>query len=110
MSEDGRYLIVTVSIGTDPNNLMYYVDLAQLNYTIKGAHILHVAFETYLTLSETPKLIPIVDTFIASYDFIDNDGEVFLLMTDKDASNYKVISVNISQGIDKVSKSVVSNK
>ena len=36
ISEDGRFLIVGVSLGTDPKNLLYYVDLAQLNYTIKG--------------------------------------------------------------------------
>jgi hypothetical protein len=77
--------------------------LAKMNYTIKGDPHTYVLFETCLTWSETPKLIPIVDTFIASYRFIDNDGEVFLLLTDKDASNFKIISVNISQGIDKVS-------
>jgi prolyl oligopeptidase len=39
ISEDGRFLIVGVSLGTDPKNLLYYVDLAQLNYTIKGGLI-----------------------------------------------------------------------
>jgi len=39
--------------------------------------------------------MPIVDKFIGSYDFIDNDGYEFLLKTNKDAPNFKIISMNI---------------
>jgi prolyl oligopeptidase len=39
VSEDGRFLIVGVSAGCDPHNLLYYVDLKHLGYTIKGKNI-----------------------------------------------------------------------
>ena len=53
--------------------------------------------------------MPIVDKFIGSYDFIDNDENVFLLRTNKDAPNFKIISVNVldAQGVNGVGLSPV---
>ena len=72
VTEDGRYLIIHVWVGTDARNRIYYKDL------------------------QTPgaPVVKLLDEFDAAYNFIDNDGSVFWFMTDKDAPRYKVIAVD----------------
>ncbi len=72
VTDDGRYLIVHISEGTDPRNRVYYKDLAQ-----SGA-----------------QMTVLLDVFDAEYDFIDNDGPVFWFRTDKDAPFYRVVAID----------------
>jgi prolyl oligopeptidase len=72
VSEDGRYLILYVSQGTDPNNRLYYQDL-----TVPGS-----------------PLVPLLDEADASYAFIGNDGPVFWLLTTRNAPRGRVIAVD----------------
>ncbi|HEX8457813.1 MAG TPA: prolyl oligopeptidase family serine peptidase [Pyrinomonadaceae bacterium] len=72
VTEDGRYLLISVWVGTDARNRIYYKDL------------------------QTPDapVVKLLDDFDAAYNFIDNDGAVFWFMTDRDAPRYKVIAVD----------------
>ncbi|HZH32325.1 MAG TPA: prolyl oligopeptidase family serine peptidase [Pyrinomonadaceae bacterium] len=72
VTEDGRYLIIHVWVGTDAKNRIYYKDL------------------------QTPgaPVVKLLDDFDAAYNFIDNDGAVFWFMTDQNAPRYKVIAVD----------------
>ena len=72
VTEDGRYLIISVSRGTDPKNLVFYQDLQTLNSPI----------------------VELISEFEASYSFIDNDGETFWLRTDLDATRGRVIAID----------------
>ncbi|HEX8129242.1 MAG TPA: prolyl oligopeptidase family serine peptidase [Pyrinomonadaceae bacterium] len=72
VTEDGRYLIIHVWVGTDAKNRIYYKDLQTANSPV----------------------VKLLDDFDAAYNFIDNDGAVFWFMTDKDAPRYKVIAVD----------------
>ncbi len=72
VTDDGRYLIIYVSQGTDPRNRVYYQDLKAGN-------------------GQTIKLL---DDFDASYSFIDNDGPVFWFQTDLDAPRGRVIAID----------------
>ena len=72
VTEDGRYLIIHVWVGTDAKNRIYYKDLQAKD----GA------------------VVKLLDDFDAAYNFIDNDGPVFWFATDKDAPRYKVIAVD----------------
>ena len=74
VTEDGKYLIVYVTKGTSPKNMIYYKDLSK-----KYAAVL-----------------PIVDKFEADYSFIGNDGSTFYFRTDKDASRGRVVSIDVS--------------
>lgn len=74
VTEDGRYLIITVGQGTRRQNMVYYKDLQ----------------------AKDGKIIPIVENLDNSYSFIDNIGTTFYFSTDKDASRRRVISVNIA--------------
>jgi prolyl oligopeptidase len=77
VSDDGRYLVVTVSQGTDPRNRLYYVDLGT---------------------SKTPRvgapLVRLLDEADAMYNFVGNDGPVFYLHTDLEAPRGRVITVD----------------
>src|SRR5512146_745043 len=71
VTDDGRYLIISVWQGTSPKNRLYYKDLTQ-----KDAPV-----------------IKLLDNFDAKYQFIDNDGPVFWIMTDRGAPRQRVIAI-----------------
>ncbi len=73
-SEDGRYLIVSVSQGTDPNNLIFYQDL------------------------QTPAapIVELVREFAASYSFIGSEGTTFWFRTDLAAPRGRIIAIDIT--------------
>lgn len=74
VTEDGRYLIVSVWFGTDPRNLIFYKDLSTPDSTV----------------------VELINTFEASYDFIDNDGSRFWFQTDLGAPRGRVIAIDIT--------------
>ena len=75
VTEDGRYLIIQVWKGTEPKNRVFYKDL-------KAAD---------------SKVIELLNEADAKYDFIDNDGPVFLFHTDLDAPRRRVIGIDITK-------------
>ncbi len=72
VTDDGKYLIITASKGTAPRNRVFYKDLSK-----PGS-----------------KVLPLIDKFEASYDFIDNDGAVFYFKTDKNAARARVVAID----------------
>ncbi len=75
VTDDGRYLIITISQGTDTKNRVFYQDLATA-----GAPV-----------------VELLNDFDASYNFIDNDGPVFWFMTDLNAPRGRVIAIDTRQ-------------
>jgi len=73
VTEDGRYLILSVWRGTDSKNGLFYKDLAAAQ-------------------GEVVELLPAFD---AAYDFIGNEGPVFWLRTDLDAPRGRVIAIDV---------------
>ena len=73
VTEDGRYLIISVRRGTDPKNLVFYKDLSTGNAPI----------------------VELISEFEADYSFIDNDGSLFWFRTDLDAPRGRVIAIDI---------------
>ncbi|MDI9635395.1 prolyl oligopeptidase family serine peptidase [Oscillatoria amoena NRMC-F 0135] len=72
VSEDGRYLIISVWMGTDSKNLLFYQDLS---------------------VPESP-VVELINQFEASYSFIDNEGSCFWLRTDLDAPRGRLIAID----------------
>ncbi len=72
VTDDGRYLILTIWVGTDEKYRIMYKDLDQ------------------------PYAMPIdlIEDFENEYSFIDNDGPVFFFRTDLDAPNGRVIAID----------------
>ena len=73
LSDDGNYLLINVSQGTDTKNGLFYKDLSKPD-------------------SNVVELLP---DFDASYSFIDNLGSTFLIQTDLDAPRQKVVTIDL---------------
>jgi prolyl oligopeptidase len=71
VSEDGRYLIISVWQGTDVRNRLFYKDLQTDGLVLE--------------------LIPDLE---AAYNFIGNDGSVFYLLTNFNAPRGRVIAID----------------
>ncbi|MBW4487128.1 MAG: prolyl oligopeptidase family serine peptidase [Trichocoleus desertorum ATA4-8-CV12] len=74
VTEDGRYLIISVWRGTDPKNLVFYKDLADPNAAV----------------------VELISEFEASYSFVDNEGSTFWFQTDLEAPRGRVIAIDIN--------------
>ncbi|KAL2613528.1 hypothetical protein R1flu_025220 [Riccia fluitans] len=85
VTDDGKYLLLTIEEGCDPVNRLYYCDLSSLAAGLEG-------------FRGTESLLPfvkLVDNFDAQYSYVANDGGVFTFITNKDAPRYKVTRVNL---------------
>jgi len=72
VTEDGRYLIISVWQGTETKNLIFYKDLTAPESTV----------------------VELINKFEAEYSFIDNDGSLFWLQTDLNAPLGRVIAID----------------
>lgn len=75
VTDDGKYLLITVSKSTDDVNMVLYNDLEK----------------------PASKFVTLIDNFDAGYQPIDNSGPVFYFLTNKDAPRGKVIAIDIRQ-------------
>jgi len=72
VTNDGHYLIINVSVGTDQRTRLYYKDLTKPNAPV----------------------VKLLDDFDAEYDFVDNDGPVFWIVTDNNAPMMRLIAID----------------
>jgi prolyl oligopeptidase len=77
VTEDGRYLILPVWLGTDTRNRLYYMDLGDARRPQLGGEV-----------------VRLLDDFDASYAFVGNVGPVFYFRTDLDAPRGRVIAID----------------
>ncbi len=75
VTDDGQYLVITASEGTDPRNRVLFKDLSK---------------------AKNPVVELLMD-FDADYTFIDNDGPVFWFRTDLNAPRARVIAIDVTQ-------------
>ena len=72
VSEDGQYLLISVSEGTDEKNRFYYQDLKK----------------------EGSEIVRLLDDFDATYNFVGNDGPVFWFFTNLNATRGRLIAID----------------
>lgn len=75
VTEDGRYLLITVHVGTADKYRIFFRDL----------------------LDPYAMPIPLIDHFDDEYSFIGSDGPVFYFQTDLDAPRKRVIAIDTRQ-------------
>ncbi|MEI9951722.1 MAG: prolyl oligopeptidase family serine peptidase [Pseudomonadota bacterium] len=75
VSEDGRWLILSVGIGTDPKNSVFIQDLR--------------------VPAAARKTIELLPGFSAKFDFLGNEGETLWFLTDDSASRRRVIAIDV---------------
>lgn len=74
VTEDGRYLVVSVSRGTEEKHQLFYFDLEQ----------------------PAGKAVELITGFDAAYTFVGNHGATLYLHTDLDAPRYRVIAIDLA--------------
>ncbi len=77
VTEDGRYLIIGVSLGTDSRNRVYYMDLGSARHPKTRGTV-----------------VQLLDDFDATYDFVGNLGPVFYFRTNLGAPRAKLIAID----------------
>jgi len=75
VTDDGRYLIITVWQGTDTRNRVYYQDLQ----------------------SASGPVVELLNDFDADYTFVDNIGPLFYFRTDLQAPRGRVIGIDTAK-------------
>lgn len=73
VTEDEKYLIISVWEGSSSNNLLYYKDLS----------------------NDSP-IVKLIDISEAEYEVVDNIGDKFIVKTNLDAPNGKLVLVDLS--------------
>jgi prolyl oligopeptidase len=73
VTDDGRYLVINGSHGTEAKNRVFIKDLKAKDAQVVG----------------------LLEAFDASYNFIDNEGPVFYFLTDKNALRSRIIAIDI---------------
>ncbi|MGV3773947.1 MAG: prolyl oligopeptidase family serine peptidase [Verrucomicrobiales bacterium] len=81
-TEDGKYLIITVSQGTDSRKRVYYKELKQ---GTTGTD----------QVREGSRVVELLNEFDAAYSFINNQGTTFYFETDLKAPRGKVVAIDI---------------
>jgi prolyl oligopeptidase len=75
VSDDGKYLIILVARSTEDVNMLLYKRLDEADAPI----------------------VPLVDNFDAGYEYIDNDGPVFFLKTNRNAPRSRLIAIDVTK-------------
>jgi prolyl oligopeptidase len=73
VTDDGRFLVITIRVGTDRRKRIYYKDLSKRDGSVEE----------------------LLDAFDASYNFVDNAEERFFFLTDKDAPKGRLVAVDL---------------
>ena len=73
VTEDGRFLVITASQGTENKNRVFYKDLKQKNGKVTG----------------------LLEDFDAAYNFVGNDGQVFYFHTERNAPRGRIVAIDV---------------
>ena len=75
VSEDGKYLIITIFQGTDTKNRVYYKELG----------------------SKDSPVVKLLDNFDAAYSYVGNDSTKFWFQTDSKSPRGKIVEIDIAK-------------
>ncbi|OAB58547.1 prolyl endopeptidase [Phormidium willei BDU 130791] len=81
VTDDGRYLIISVWRGTEPKNLVFYQDL-----------------QTPTSPQLDAPVVELIHTWEARYDVVGNEGDRLWLTTDFNAPRYCLIALDLPGG------------
>ena len=82
MTDDGQYLVVDVSHGTDPKNRVFYRSITD-------------------GVQSGAKMIELLRDADAHYVFVGNDGPTFYFSTDRDAERGRLVAIDTTGAADR---------
>jgi len=86
VTEDGKYLVLSVWKGTDTRNRVFYRELR----------------------GPDQPMVELLNDFDASYRFIDNVGSIFYFQTDLDAPRGRVITIDVTKPAKKHWREIIA--
>jgi prolyl oligopeptidase len=91
VTDDGQYLIITVSQGSDVRNRLYFIDLDNPG---------------------KPKInnpvVRLIDKLDAEYEFVGNRGTIFYVRTDRNAPKGRIVAISIDNAREERWNTVVA--
>ena len=79
VTDDGKYMILSISESCDPSNRVFFFELDNIQKNSSGSWIPN----------------KFIDDFDGMYSFLTNDGSTFYFHSDKNAPKYKIISCDV---------------
>lgn len=95
VTDDGRFLLISVREGTQPTNQLWYVDLKFLPEFEEDEALDFAPYD----FNSGPMALPVamlVDNFEASYEYVANEGMLFTFQTNYQAPLYRVVRTNVA--------------
>ena len=86
VTDDGRYLLIYQSEGTDPRNRIFVKDLSQ----------------------PTAQVQPFLDQFDALYNIVGNDGATFYALTNQGAPRKRLVAITLGQASPSAWKTLIA--
>jgi prolyl oligopeptidase len=86
VTEDGKFLVINVSQGTDPKNRVYIKPISAAGNTAQNLG--------------DGKVIKLLDARDASYEYLGNDGNIFYFNTNLNAPKGRVVAIDITTAAD----------
>ncbi|KAI8004854.1 Prolyl endopeptidase [Camellia lanceoleosa] len=87
VTDDGKYLLLTIAESCKPVNKVYYCDISALANGLEG----------YRGRKDLLPFVKLIDNFDAVYNAIANDDTLFTFWTNKDAPKYKLVQVDLKE-------------
>ena len=85
VSDDGKYLLIYQTEGTDPKNRIFVKDLTKAD----------------------AKVEPFLDQFDASYNVVGNDGSTFYVLTNQGAPRKRLVAITLGQAAPAAWKTLI---
>ncbi|HEX8441197.1 prolyl oligopeptidase family serine peptidase [Archangium sp.] len=85
VTDDGRYLLINVTHGTEQKNLVFYKDLKD----------------------PKAKVVELIKDWDAEYSYVGNDGSLFWFQTDLDAPRGRVVAIDLRKPERKSWKEII---
>ncbi len=118
VTDDGQYLVIDVSHGTDPKNRVFYRSLKdfsplgskdaqpQVKITVdrdkaaaQGLNLSQVESDlSTMGIASADPVVELLRDADAHYVFVGNDGPTFYFTTDRDAARGRLVAIDTSKG------------
>ncbi|BDA42115.1 Prolyl endopeptidase [Coccomyxa sp. Obi] len=97
VTDDGRYLLLSLSAGCEPTNRLYYGDINALPRSASTGALDLTLYDRSAPVGVRPlPLTKLVDNFEAQWSYVANEGTSFTFKTNLAAPRYRLVRTDIA--------------